>query len=181
MEVVPEVMVSEHSATSQLSEMSAAEQGGVFPSREGLPHAVTSPVIRAARWQPPAGTHLEDPSGLLESTGRGAHQADDDLEVTYDLGPLPGHSSDMSELSQIREEPASSGGSDGDGRDRAAWGAHGPGALRDSARGGPGGRQWTSPVVQNPLFAGKLSLPWHAVTVDPHWPGSLPFRWLLKT
>ncbi|KAK9867011.1 hypothetical protein WJX84_001585 [Apatococcus fuscideae] len=157
MEVVPEVMVSEHSATSQLSEMSAAEQGGVFPSGEGLPHAVTSPVIRAARWQPPAGTHLEDPSGLLESTGRGAHQADDDLEVTYDLGPLPGHSSDMSELSQIREEPASSGGPDGDGRDRAAWGAHGPGALRDSARGGPGGRQWTSPVVQNPLFAGASS------------------------
>ncbi len=59
----------------------------------------------------------------------------------------------MSELSQIHEAPMDLEAPAQSSKPPPSWGRHGPGALRN---GGARTAQWTSPVVQNPLFAGEL-------------------------
>ncbi len=44
-----EVTVSEHSVSSQVSDLSAAEQRHPFPSRWDLPNGLISPRMRASR------------------------------------------------------------------------------------------------------------------------------------
>ncbi|KAK9857165.1 hypothetical protein WJX84_010003 [Apatococcus fuscideae] len=144
---LPEVMVSEQSISSQISDLSAAEQGGAFPSRLGLPLGVTSPVIRAGRLQPTSETILGSHRWLQ---GQRPLEWGDGDEVTYDLSPPTGISSGISELSQIDEGRGCSEGAESE--QRASWSLHGPGGLRGSGREMG---QWTSPVVQNPLFAGE--------------------------
>lgn len=147
-ESVPEVLVSQQSISSQISELSAAEQGGAFPSRWGLPQGVTSPVIRAGRLRPSSDSAQGD-HPWLQVQRRQENDGGGD-EVTYDLGPPTRASSGVSELSQIDEGRVGSEGLQSE--ERASWGGHGPGAMRSDHPHRSG--QWTSPVVQNPLFAG---------------------------
>ena len=145
-----EVVVSEQSISSQMSDLSAAEQGGAFPSRWGLPLGVTSPVIRAG-WLHPSSGGMQASHPWLQI--QRPQEMDGGDEVTYDLSGPTAVSSGMSELSQLYKGHVGSEG--GDPEAQAPWDMHAPGGLH----GGRGIGQWTSPVVQNPLFAGGSCLP----------------------